>query len=264
MLLSASPLAWVVDNFGWRTGFWIAAFLSCAIAMAVLVCVPDDRPKAPKISAPLREMIEVVRLAAARSLRGIVAIAFVSIAVVLVLRGLWAGPWLMDVKGLSRLDAGNVLFLFTLALIGGPFLAGALDRRLGRRRELVAASHLLAAIMLLLIAAGAPHYAVANWFGVSQMPVQYDSVLLVVLGVVISSQPLIFAMARQVVPVENTGKALSAINLSLFLGTAVMQSATDPIAARWGLPAVMLFMAGALAAGTLAFVYLTRPARARS
>ncbi len=264
MLLSASPLAWVVENFGWRTGFWIAAILSCAIALAVSICVPADRPQAPKISAPLREMIEVVRLAAAPSLRGIVAIAFVSIAVVLVLRGLWAGPWLMDIKGLSRMDAGNVLFLFTLALIGGPFLAGALDRRWGRRRELVAASHLGAAVTLLLIATGAPGYAVADWFGVSQMPVQYDSVLLIVLGLVISSQPLIFAMARQVVAVENTGKALSAVNLSLFLGTAVMQSATDPIAARWGLPAVMLFMAAALAAGTVAFIYLTRPAQARA
>jgi len=261
MLLSASPLAWVVDYFGWRAGFWIAAVLSCAIGFSVMIYVPADRPQAPKISAPLREMIEVVRLAAAPSLRGIIAIAFVSIAVVLVLRGLWAGPWLMDIKGLSRLDAGNILFLFTLALIGGPFLAGALDRKLGRRRELVAASHLSAAAILLLIAAGAPGYAIANAFGLSQMPVRYDSVLLVTLGLVISSQPLIFAMARQVVTVENTGKALSAVNLSLFLGTAVMQSATDPIAAKWGLPAVMLFMAATLAVGTVAFTYFTRTTR---
>jgi hypothetical protein len=38
-----------------------------------------------------------------------------------------------------------------------------------------------------------------------------------------------------------------------------MQSATDPIGARWGLPVVLMFMATALVIGTVAFLYLTRP-----
>ena len=52
------------------------------------------------------------------------------------LRGLWAGPWLMEVKGLSRIEAGNELGLFTLALIVGPLCIGIFDRKFGHRRAM--------------------------------------------------------------------------------------------------------------------------------
>ncbi len=261
MLLSASPLAWLVDSFGWRSGFWIAMVLGFLIAAAVLVHVPNDRPPQIRQRALLREMIEVLRLATAPSLRGLTALALASLAVMLVLRGLWGGPWLMDVKGLSRLDAGNVLFVFTLALIVGPFLMGLADRKLARRRTLIAGAHLGVGAGLLLIAAGGPGNIVSALFAVRQMPVPYDISLLIALGFLMSAQPLIYAMTRQAVAAEDTGKALSAINLAFFLGTAIMQSATDPIAGAWGLSAVLLFMGGSVLAGTLAFLWFTRAAR---
>ena len=40
--------------------------------------------------------VEVLRLGLSRPLRGLIAL---SLAASLVLRGLWAGPWLMNVKG---------------------------------------------------------------------------------------------------------------------------------------------------------------------
>lgn len=258
MLLSASPLAWVVEAFGWRAGFWVAMTLGFIIAGAVFLYVPNDKPKQAKARVLRREMIEVARLATSPSLRGLIIMALPSLAVVLVFRGLWGGPWLMDVKGLSRLNAGNILFVFTLALIAGPFLMGLADRKLGHRRAVVAGAHLAAAVVLFLIAGGGPGYIVSTLFGVHQMPVSYDLVLLIGLGFSMSAQPLIFAMTRQAVNVENTGKALSAMNLAFFIGTAMMQSATDPIAALWGLPVVLLFMGGSLVVGTLAFLFFTR------
>ena len=50
----------------------------------------------------------------------------------------------MEIKGLSRIEAGNELGLFTLALIVGPVLIGILDRSIGHRREVLAAAHLVA------------------------------------------------------------------------------------------------------------------------
>lgn len=93
------------------------------------------------------------------------------------------------------------------------------------------------------------------------MPVSYDAALLIALGFLTSAAPLIYAMTRQAVAAENTGKALSAINLAFFLGTAMMQSATDPIAGRWGLSAVMLFMGTGVLVSTLAFLWFTRATR---
>jgi predicted MFS family arabinose efflux permease len=257
MLLSSSPLAFVVDHYGWRAGFWIAAAGGVVVALAVFVLVPNQPADHKDTSSPLAQMIEVLRLGLSRPLRGLIALALVSLATSLVLRGLWGGPWLMQVKGLSRVEAGNQLGAFTLAMIAGPLCIGMIDRRLGRRRELVASTHLVGAVLLALMALGAPHYAVAWLFGVSVMPPQYDLVLFVLIGLATSAQPLLFGMSRQLVDAQVAGKALAAVNLAFFLGAALMQSVTGAVAAFAGLPAVLLFMAAALVVGVMIFLTYT-------
>jgi predicted MFS family arabinose efflux permease len=259
MLLSSSPLAYVVEHWGWRAGFWIAAAAGIVVAGLVMLIVPADRPVNGARRALGAEMATVVRLGLSPVLRGIVILALVSLAVQIVLRGLWAGPWLMDIKGLSRLGAGNVLALFTVALVAAPALSGLLDRKLGHRRLLLLSTQLLAACLFVVMALGAPGYPIAQAFGVSLMPASFDALVLVAIGLLVCVQPLIYAMTRQVVAVENVGKAMSAVNLSFFLGTAVMQSVTSPIAAAFGLPAVLIAMAVFLAFCATTFFVLTRP-----
>jgi MFS family permease len=257
MLLSASPLAFVVEHYGWRAGFWISAGFGAAVALAVFLLVPKQPAEHADPSSPLSQMAEVLRIGLSRPLRGLVALALVSLAATLVLRGLWGGPWLMEVKALGRVEAGNVLGLFTLALIIGPVLMGMLDRAFGHRREVLAATHALAAVLLALTAAGAPNYPLSNLLGVSAVPASIDGALFVSMGIAISTQPLLFGMTRQMAGAQNAGKALSAINLAFFLGTALMQSATGVVATIFGLPAVLLFMAAALIVGVIVFLIYT-------
>jgi MFS family permease len=258
MLLSSSPLAFVVDHYGWRAGFWISALGGVAVALAVFVLVPNQAADHKDDSSPLSQMIAVLRLGFSRPLRGLIALALVSLATSLVLRGLWGGPWLMEVKGLSRVEAGNQLGAFTLAMIAGPLCVGMIDRRLGRRRELVAGTHLVGGLLLALMALGAPHYLISMLFGIPVMPPHYDLVLFVLIGLATSAQPLLFGMSRQLVDAQTAGKALAAINLAFFLGAALMQSITGAVAAFAGLPAVLLFMAAALLVGALVFLAYTR------
>ena len=264
MLLSSSPLAWIIEQFGWRASFWLSSLFGIAVATAVYVLVPRQTEQPTVHASPLSEMAEVLRLGLSRPLRGLVALSLVSLAASLVLRGLWGGPWLMDVKGLSRIAAGNELGLFTIALIVGPLLIGVLDRTVGHRREVLAIAHVLSALLLALMAAGAPHYPVSNLFGVTIMPPLYDLILFALIGLAISAQPLIYGMTRQLVDPRNAGKALSAINLAFFLGAALMQSATGIVAAAYGLPAVLIFMALALLAGSILFLVYTGGVRSAS
>ena len=257
MLLSASPLAWVVEHFGWRAGFWISAGFGAAVALAVIVLVPRQPAEHADPSSPLSQMSEVLRIGLSRPLRGLIALALVSLAASLVLRGLWGGPWLMEIKGLNRIEAGNVLGLFTLALIAGPALMGLFDRRFGHRREVLAATHGFAAAVLAAMAAGAPHYPLSELLGVAVVPSQIDAVLFVLTGVAVSTQPLLYGMTRQLVGAQNAGKALSAVNLAFFLGTGLMQSATGVVATLFGLPAVLLFVAASLIIGAIVFLMCT-------
>ncbi|NOJ38494.1 MFS transporter [Bradyrhizobium australiense] len=257
MLLSSSPLAFVVEHWGWRAGFWISAGFGAVVAVAVFALVSRQPAAHADDSSPLSQMVEVLRIGLSRPLRGLIALSLVSLAASLVLRGLWGGPWLMEVKGLGRIEAGNALGLFTLALIVGPLLIGILDRNIGHRREVLASAHAVAALLLALMAAGAPHYPVSELFGVAAIPAQFDTVLFVLIGIAISAQPLLYGMTRQLVDAQNAGKALSAINLAFFLGAALMQSATGVVAAVYGLPAVLLFMAAALIVGIIMFLLYT-------
>jgi MFS family permease len=261
MLLSASPLAFVVELWGWRAGFWISAGFGAVVAVAVFTLVPKQPAAHADDSSPLSQMAEVLRIGLSYQLRGLIALALVSLAATLVLRGLWGGPWLMEIKALGRIEAGNALGLFTLALIAGPVLMGILDRSIGHRRELLAATHSLVALLLVLMAAGAPHYPLSELFGVTALPPLFDGVLLVLIGLAISAQPLLFGMTQQLAGAQNAGKALSAINLAFFLGTALMQSTTGVVATIFGLPAVLLFMAATLIVGTTIFIAYTQPSK---
>ena len=257
MLLSASPLAFVVELWGWRAGFWISAGFGAVVAIAVFALVPKQPAAQADQSSPLSQMAEVLRIGLSRPLRGLIGLALVSLAASLVLRGLWGGPWLMEIKVLGRIEAGNMLGLFTLALIAGPVLMGIVDRTIGHRREVLAASHCFAALLLALMAAGAPLYPLSELLGVKAVPAQIDGALFVLIGIAISTQPLIYGMTRQLVDAQNAGKALSAVNLAFFLGAALMQSATGVVATIFGLPAVLLFMAATLIVGIVVFLIYT-------
>jgi predicted MFS family arabinose efflux permease len=257
MLLSSSPLAWIVERFGWRLGFFLAAAFGILVALAVFALVPKLKELRTNAASPVSEMVDVLRIGLSRPLRGLMALSLVSLAASLVLRGLWGGPWLMQVKGFGRIEAGNALGLYTIALIVGPVCAGILDRKVGHRREVLAAANCVAALLLALLAAGAPHYPMSELFGLTAMPPWYDETVLVLIGFAVSGQPLLFGITKQLADAQDTGKALSAVNLSIFLGAALMQSSTGVVAAIYGIPAVLLFMAAALIVGTIVFLLYT-------
>nr|WP_245211782.1 MFS transporter [Neoroseomonas oryzicola] len=250
MLLSASPLALLVDASGWRAGYVACALLAIGAATAVAVLVREARAPLQARRSVAEDARDVIRLGLSRDIRGPVVIAFASFAAVLGVRGLWGGPWLMEVKGLARVPAGNILLMCTFALIAGPAIAGILERRFqAHRRALLVGGHLGAALMVALMVAGGSF----GW------PVMADAVLLVAFGLMISLQVICFALVRAAVPPERVGRALSAMNVSFFGGAAVLQAASGAAAAWGGIGAALLVFAAALAVCSLAFLRLPGP-----
>jgi predicted MFS family arabinose efflux permease len=250
MLLSASPLALLVDHAGWRSGYVACATLAVGAAATVAVVVREVR-SAPQARRPmLEDARDVIALGLSRGIRGPVVIAFASFAAVLGVRGLWGGPWLMEIKGLARVPAGNVLLACTIALIIGPAVAGMLERRFQRhRRGMLVAGHLgAAAAIVLMVLGGALGWGVAA-----------DAVLLFAFGLLVSTQVICFALVRAAVPPDRVGRALSAMNVSFFGGAAVLQAVSGVAAASGGVAAALLVFAAALAACTLAFLRLPGP-----
>lgn len=253
MLLSASPLALLVEATDWRAGYLACAGLAVLTLLLVALLVRGETGAGPGrgLAADARE---VLRLAASRRLRGVVVLAFASFAVVIGVRGLWGGPWLMEEKGLPRVEAGNILLLATAALVIGPALWGIADRHFGHRRALLAWGHLGAAGALALTALGGP----GGPFGV--LPPAWDAATLLGFFLLISVQPLAFAATRAAVPPEVAGKALAGVNLSFFAGAAALQALSGPVVSAGGTGAGLLFLALATALAALGYLLLTRRA----
>ncbi|WP_431113006.1 MFS transporter [Variovorax paradoxus] len=257
MLLSATPMAWLIERHGWRAGFWLSAALAVGLgAVVALVVRRSDMTAPPSPSPALRsEFFEVLAMTASISLRGPVLLAFTSLAAVLAVRGVWGGPWFMEVRELSRIDAGNALIPLTLAMAVGPVVAGSIDRTAGARRVLLAGSHLIAGLLLLLVVAAVP----GGWLhGEFMGSATLDVWVFFVFGCCMSTQPLLFAMGRSSTPKESAGKALAALNLVFFCGTAFHQLASGIIASHFGLEAVFIYFSLALVGSTGLFLYYTK------
>ncbi|MDB5473002.1 MAG: transporter [Devosia sp.] len=243
MLLSASPMAWLIDIWDWRTGFLVSAAMAFLVAAAALFWLPGSNARMVRSSSIGSEFAQVVRIGWSPKLRGVITLAFVSFAVVIGIRGVWSGPWLMDVRGLSRIEAGNVMLALTIMLIVVPMAVGLIDQKTKRTNLLLVAGHLLAGAALLML----PLTSAAA------LPTLFDLALLVIFGIAISVQPLLFALGRQSVAPAHTGKALAAVNLSFFAGAAVIQMLSAPLAWLTGVGGVIAFLGLLSIAGAAAF-----------
>jgi predicted MFS family arabinose efflux permease len=260
MLLSASPLALLIEAEGWRAGFLAAAAMAAFAYVAVALTV-EEAPRPPQPGRSLaQDFREVVAIGLSPRLRPLLVFGLASLAVVLGVRGLWGGPWLMEEKGLTRVEAGNLLLLFTVALVAGPALAGLVQRALGRTAVLLAGSHYVVAVLLLLLVGGGPGGWLSLLLGLPMLPASFDAALLVAFGLIISLQVLVFPLTRGAVPPEQTGRALSAVNIGFFAGAAAMQGLSGLAAASGGVGAALMSFAAALVLCTTAFLWLRRRA----
>ncbi|GAC1433260.1 MAG: MFS transporter [Burkholderiaceae bacterium] len=253
MLMSATPLAWVVHVSSWRNGFMVLAACS-ALAWLVIFLVVQDPPQE---SVGPRESVWVAArsfgaLLAVPHTLGIVALGGVTYAAFMTLRGLWLGPLLIDRYGYSLVQSGNIALLVSATSIAGPPCFGCIRAAGAARRRWVIGLTLAYAVLFAALALStAPAAAIAT------------SILI---GFVSGFIVLQYADVRAAYPAALTGRAIAVYTMAMFLGIGVMQWLTGAVASVAGTRGVDPFTAvlGAIAAllvlGAIAFVRLPAPA----
>ena len=256
MLLTGTPLAWMIEAWSWRAGFLALALLSVLAWLAVLRWVRE--PAAGQAGSVRRETLAGALRGFAQLLTfphtwGILALGAVSYASFVTLRGLWLGPMMVERHGMSLVEAGNVAVLVTVVALVGPPLFGRLDPGERTRRRWIVGYGLASAALFALAAFG--------------LGLAGDLAVLVVLSLVLGFMVLQYADVRSAYPVTMTGRALSLFTMSMFLGVALVQWLTGLVAeaaqaAALPIPAAVLgALAAVLAAGVAAFAWLPRPPR---
>ena len=136
-MTAASPLAAIVDNFGWRWSFLIMGCITAAIAAASFLILgrkeysPAIVPKASRGKGGISrfELILALMLGMGVFLKNGPLFSF---------QGLWGVPYLMDVHALSRMQASTVFMVMSASAALAGALGGSLCRasRMGERRFL--------------------------------------------------------------------------------------------------------------------------------
>src|SRR3981081_3824873 len=132
------PLAWAAQAVGWRSVFGAAVVFTALAAIAVWLVVRDAPPGHPFLARtpePPRQMLQgLMEVLRNPRLRPILALNFCNYACTFTVQGLWGGPFLREVHGLTPIEAGNVLLVAVIAYQIGILAFGPLDRLLDTRK----------------------------------------------------------------------------------------------------------------------------------
>ncbi len=218
MLITGTPLAWVVETVSWRAAFWLLTAVSAAAwawCWAVVPGEPADRQhERSKHAAALREVGHILLN---RHMLGMIALGSVTYASFISLRGLWLVPLMSDRHGFSLVESGHVALLGSIMALIGPLIAGRLDPGGRGRRLLIAGCSIGYAAMFAVLAIGTSPLG--------------DAGLTLVLAIVSGYMLLHYSEVREIWPPEMSGRALALFNSAMFLGVAAMQWASGTAAA---------------------------------
>ena len=218
------PLRMLVDVFGWRAVMLAAAATTGVLAAVTWALVRDDpgergyrsygvrkpRPEQAAGGHALSGVVEVFRYANTWLLFFIPASLVGS---VLTFCGLWGVPYLTTHYGLSTTEAAALTSLLMIAWAVASPVFGWLSDRMGRRKPLMIAGHVLAGVgwAFILFAPG--------------LPVWLLTLLMTATGICSASFIICWSLAKESVPAERAGTISGVINMGIMLGVTVLQPA---------------------------------------
>jgi len=207
-LVATAPLALLNRAVGWRAVFAGGAVLLLlgAVAIAAVVRTPrtDPHPQAP--AGSFRDIF------GSAAFWRLAFLGFAVMGTTFAYQSLWAGPYLTEAAGLSTAVAGNVLLWLGIGLVLGFFVSGWLAQRFGPARVVAVAT-----LLMVLVQA-----ALALVAGTGAAPAALGALLFLLAGSG-SFALLLYAQANVLFPARLTGRAVTAINLFMFLGGFVLQ-----------------------------------------
>jgi predicted MFS family arabinose efflux permease len=133
LIVATSPTEWAVGVWGWRTVIMGLAGVTAAVALLILVMVPE-RGAIGIATEPLgKQFKQLGHILVDPVFLSVVPLISLTAATQIAIQTLWAGPWLQDVAGLDRQGVADMLafaaFAFLVGVLGSGAIADALQRR---------------------------------------------------------------------------------------------------------------------------------------
>ncbi len=243
-LVASYPTALAVELMGWRNTLWTLAVVSAIVALGILSTVRDPQ----RIETEQKgSVLDLLREPALWTILPLMLVAYAPSAA---LRGLWAGPYLQEVFGLTTSQIGQATLFMGAAMIAGIFVYGPLDRVLGTRKWVIFGGNVLSSLALT---------AMCFWIEAS---VWLSVALLALIGFLGAAFPVIMAHGRAFIAPHLVGRGVALLNLFGIGGVGLAQfasgrihAATVDMGASAPYTAIFGFFAIAVALGCVIYLF---------
>ena len=209
-VVAASPLALLTLSLGWREAFLIIflfMFLFVAVAWFTIKDSEDKLLKGKRsISKDFRKILSNSQLLKLMPVPFFVYGCFVSF------QGLWAGPFLMDVYGMSKANASLFFLFISIGFMVAFPLAGIISDKVNRKKPVLLTGILLSLLYWLLMAI----------FGATLDSYQLLA-LLTFLGISYGITCIFLTIPATMFPLEIAGSAIASLNIFNFIGGGFFQ-----------------------------------------
>lgn len=209
-LVATSPLALLTLTLGWRGAYMmIFAFMLLFTAMTWIVVrgnEGDTYRSRGSVSSDLRTILTSRRFLRLTLIPLFVYGFFISF------QGLWGGPFLQDVYGLTKSEAANsLLFIGMGFMLLGP-VAGFISDKIERRKP----------ILVLGISISLAFWAAMALFGNSLAPAAI-ALLFFILGVSFAFTNIYMTVAKELFNSQLVGTSMACFNVFAFVGAGFFQ-----------------------------------------
>jgi MFS family permease len=214
-IFAASPLAYLTSAIGWRVTFILAGGITILLAFfGFWVLGAEKKKEGYSGSSPSQPEIGVfqsIRLVlGSLAFWQIGAVGFFRYGTFVALQGLWLGPYLINIKGYSPVQTGNVIILLSIGIIVGGPIGGRLSDRTFQSPKGVALGGLSLYCLGLFSLIGVLNIQSPFWYGS----------IFFLMGFFTSFGIVIYSHAKSLFPITISGTVMTFVNFFTMAGGA--------------------------------------------
>ena len=230
-IVGSTPYAWLIQEIGWRSSFFLIAGLTLLLAIFSVAYLRDQPPDLP---SPKEERQDTHpsppksdwKIFKTPFFWHMSILFFVYGGPFTTFQGLWGYPFLIDVYKYDKLQASNLIMAIASGVIlGGPLLVYYIGRSFpGKKRQMLS----------ICIAVQAFNWFCITFLGRSMSYFSLGLIFFLMGTVMAGTLSLFWAIVREVSPGEKLGTVMGFMNPAPFLGVALFQPLTGFLMDRVG------------------------------
>ena len=209
-IFASYPLAVITLSLGWRHSFLIISVVMAALTGVAWFRIEDESRERfhskQSVSNDLKTVFSY------KEFQKMIIVPFLVYGLFISFQGLWGGPFLMDVYGMSKSDAGGLILFIGLGFMIMSPVAGFISDKIMRRKPVLMIGMVMSLTFWLLV----------SLFG-NSLESYALMVMLFLLGTSFAFCNIYMTISKELFGSEISGTSMASFNTFAFLGAGFFQ-----------------------------------------